>query len=501
MRQPLTPSKRVAPALLIGLALGACSALGPSRAPPAIPAVPRYAAGPVPEQLPAADGKAQRLAVGARPIPAWWTLYASPELDALVAEGLANSPSLDAARHALQAAREGLRAELGESLFPSVGIALAPERERALGLPPSPFEPALANLFTVEAQTSYTFDFLGGALLAHRALAGQVQQQAYQFEATRRALAGNIVVAAINAAALAEEVAATERLVAFDEERAARALSLYHDGSTAHDDALAAELDAANSAATLPGLRAQLSAVLHAEATLLGRTPSAAPEPLALAALHLPETLPLAVPSELLHQRPDILAAEAALRASADEAGAATSALFPSLTLSASYGRGAFDWTQLRSPQSTIWNVGAALAQPLFNGGALRARRREYLDLYEEAAADYRRTVLAAFQSVADSLVALDEDAHALAASAQAADAAALVREHTEARARLGALPLTAVLVAGRQAESASIQRTRARAQRLADSASLLLAMGDPGLVRPLELWPSRRASGRGDPE
>lgn len=480
-------------AALLGLALAACGALGPPREPPAMPVVTRYTSNMPATELPAADGTAQRFVVGARPVPAWWTLYSSPDLDSLVEEGLAHNPSLESARHALQASREGLRAELGESLFPSVGVGLVPERERALGLPPNPTVPSIANLFTVEAQTSYTFDFLGGAFLGHRALAGQVQQQAYQFEAARRALAGNIVVAAINAAALAEETAASERLVALDEERATRALARARDGGIANDDALAAELDAANTAATLPALRAQLAAVLHAEATLLGRAPEAAPTPLKLGALQLPQDLPLTVPSELLHQRPDILAAEAAVRAAANEAGAITSTLFPSLTLSASYGRGAFDWNQLRSPQAAIWTVGAALTQPLFRGGALRARRREYQALYDQATADYRRTVLASFQSVADLLADLDADTQTLVATTRAADAAALVRDHAEARQRLGALPLVAALAARQQAEAASIQRTRARAQRLADTASLLLAMGDPSIMRPLELWPSGR--------
>jgi len=125
-------------------------------------------------------------------------------------------------------------------------------------------------------------------------------------------------------------------------------------------------------------LRTQAAAVRHAQAVLLGRTPDQAPEPLTLDALHLPDRVPVSVPSDLLHQRPDILAAEAAVRATADEAGAATAALFPSLTLSAAYGRGGFDWSTFTSPAGAIWSVGASLTQPLFHGGALVARKHQY---------------------------------------------------------------------------------------------------------------------------
>ena len=223
-------------------------------------------------------------------------------------------------------------------------------------------------------QASYTFDFFGAALLADRALARQVQEQALQLESTRRALATNIVVAAINAASLQAQVDAVSELVAAREQRARQTAARYKVGSAARDDMLAAEQDAANAAATLPPLRAQLLAVRHAQAVLLGRTPDQAPAPLPLASLHLPETLPVSVPCDLLHQRPDILAAEAAVRAAADEAGAATASMFPSLTLSASYGRGGFDWSTFTSPAGAIWSVGAQLTQPLFHGGALVAR-------------------------------------------------------------------------------------------------------------------------------
>ena len=474
-----------APASFMGVAVltwsvAACGAFGPSREPPKMPSPAHYAADAQAARLPLADGVAQQLAMGARPVPKWWTMYQSDALDALVEEGLGNSPSLAAAQSTLRAAREGLRSQIGQNMLPSVDVNFSPTRQRALGLPILPQQTFLENIFTAQVQTSYTFDFFGAAVLANRALGRQVQQQAYQLESTRRALAANIVVATINAASLQEQVAATERLVALGEQRARQTDARYQLGSASRDDMLAAEQDAANAAATLPALRAQALAVRHAQAVLLGRTPDQAPLPLSLDALHLPDRVPVAVPSDLLHQRPDILAAEAAVRATADEAGAAAAAMFPSLTLSAAYGRGGFDWSTFTSPAGAIWNVGASLTQPLFHGGALRARKRQYEATHDAAVAQYKQTVLTAFQNVADTLVSLDEDANTLVQTQRAATAADSVQRDTEARYRLGATPFFAKLTAAQQYQNASVQYVRARAARLADTAALFESMGDP---------------------
>jgi NodT family efflux transporter outer membrane factor (OMF) lipoprotein len=487
MRVRANRSRFSGPAALIGvaamtMAITACGAFGPSREPPKMPSPAHYALDAQGAQLTLADGVAQQLANGARPVPKWWTMYQSDALDALVEEGLAKSPSLAAAQSTLQAAREGLRSQIGQNMLPSVDVNFSPTRQRALGLPILPQQTFLENIFTAEVKTSYTFDFFGASVLADRALARQIQQQTYQLESTRRALAANIVVATINAASLQEQVAATERLVGLGEQRARQTAARYQLGSASRDDMLAAEQDAANAAATLPALRAQAIAVRHAQAVLLGRTPDQAPVPLALDALHLPGRVPVAVPSDLLHQRPDILAAEAAVRATADEAGAATASLFPSLTLSAAYGRGGFDWSTFTSPAGAIWNVGATLTQPLFHGGALRARKRQYEATHDAAVAQYRQTVLAAFQNVADTLVSLDEDANTLAQAERAATAAHSIDRDTESRYRLGAASFYATLTAAQQYQNASVQAVRARAARLADTAALFDSMGNPPL-------------------
>ena len=465
--------------------LSACTAFGPDRNPPRMASPEHYSVESQPAQLPAADGVAQTLASGARPVPEWWQAYRCDELNGLVEEGLKNSPSLAAATSTLKSAREQLRSQIGNSVLPSVDVGFDPSRQRQLSIPILPHqETFIYDVFAAEIQTSYTFDFFGAAFLANRALASQIHQQALQLEATRRALAANIVTAAINSAALQEQVAATGQLVALGEQRAQQITARYKLGGASRDEMLAAEQDAANTAATLPALRAQAVAARHALAVLLGRSPDHAPEPLPLDSLHLPETVPVSVASDLLHQRPDILAAEAAVRATADEAGAATAAMFPSLTLSASYGRGGFDWSTFASPAGKIWSVGASLTQPLFHGGALVARKHQYEATYQAAVSQYKQTVLSAFKNVADTLASLDEDANTLAQAQRAEVAARATSSDTESRYKLGATPFYATLTAGQQYQNAHVQYLRARASRLADTAALFDSMGDPPVER-----------------
>jgi NodT family efflux transporter outer membrane factor (OMF) lipoprotein len=462
------------------LVLSACTAFGPDRRPPQMPQPAHYSVEGQPAQTAEADGIAQQVAVGARPVPKWWTAYGSDDLNALVEEGLRNSPSLAAAKSTLQVAREQLRSQIGDNVFPKVDLEFSPERQRALGIPVLPQQTFIENVFVAQAKASYTFDFFGAAFLADRSLAGQVQQQALQLEATRRALAANIVVATINAASLQEQVTSTEKLVALGEQRAQQTAARDKRGSASRDEMLASEQDAANAAATLPALRAQALAMRHAQAVLLGRTPDDAPAPLQLQALKLPETVPVSVPSDLLHQRPDILAAESAVRAAADAAGAATASMFPSLSLTASYGHGGFDWSTFTSPQGVIWGVGASLTQPLFHGGALFARKRQYQASYEVAVGQYKQTVLSAFRTVADTLVSLDEDANTLFQTQRSETAARNAQSDTDSRYKLGATSFFVTLTAGQQYQNAHIQSVRARASRLADTAALFDSMGNP---------------------
>ena len=465
--------------------LTACVAFGPPRTPPSMALPTHYSIAPPSEQVPSDHGPTQQLTLGAAPVPEWWRAFGSAHLEALVSEALDKNQSFAAAQANLRAAHEQLREQVGNSLYPHLDAGLAQSRQRALSIPGLPQQTFLYDVFAAEVQGSWTLDLFGASMLADRALLGQVQAQAYELEVERRAVAFNVVLGAINAASLRAQIDALAAYADAEEHRARQLRERYELGSAARLDMLSAEDEAAEAQRLLPPLRRQLLALQHAEAVLLGRTPDTAPAPLSLEELRLPDRLPVAVPSELLHQRPDILAAEAAVRAGADAAGAARAALYPSLTLSAAYGRGGFDWSTFSSPAGAIWSAGASLTQPLFHGGALRARQRQYQAAYEAAVAQYRQTVLAAFQSVADTLVSLDEDAKELEQTQRSAEALKEVQREIEGRYAQGAAPLYAVLGARSQYQNAYVTHVAARAARLTDSAALLDAMGNPAATSP----------------
>jgi NodT family efflux transporter outer membrane factor (OMF) lipoprotein len=465
--------------LFAAMTLAGC-AFAPPTKPPAPPSPDHYAVKPTPTDSAKADGVAQHFSLGARAVPAWWRLYASDTLNAWVEEGLHNNPSLAATKHTLEAAHQLLRAQIGASMLPSIDAGGQASRQRALGLPELGPPTNLYDVYAGQLELNYNFDLFGATRHGIQQAAAQVDQQSYEFDAAQRALAANIVIAAINAASLAEQVSASERLSALTHEQANLTERSYRLGAASHDDLLAAQQEVASVDTSLPPLRAQALRARHALAVLMGRTPDQAPSNLTLAQLHLPTDVPVSVPSQLLQQRPDVLAAEAAVHAASAQVGVATANLFPHISLSASLGSAAFKPSTLFTGAASIWSAGASLTQPIFHGGALLAQRRAAIDSYDATLAQYQQTVLNAFQNVADTLTALNQDALALQAAQDAATAAEQSFTDTDARYRLGAVAYPTAVISEQHWQSARLTEIQARAARMTDTAALFQAMGVP---------------------
>lgn len=459
-------------------ALAACS-FGPNGEPPAMPSPAHYGAQAQPSKTLAAGGVAQQFDIGVAPVPQWWKLYRSDALDSLVDEGLRNSPSLAAAEKTLAAAQQQLRAQIGESTLPSIDAAAQVERARSPVVPGIGPQEVRYNFFAGQIQAHYTFDFFGATRYANAASAARLNVQGYELEAARRTLAANIVASAINVAALDRQIALTERLVAVANATANEDQQRYALGAIGHAQALASTQDADSIAATLPGLRQQRVSAVHALAVLMGRTPDNAPTVPELDSLSLPDHVPVVVPSDLLRSRPDIQAADAALKAAAADVGEATAQLFPSLSLTGSMGRGGFSWPAVLSGAGGLWAVGASLSQPIFHGGALFAQRRAAIDTYDAAVLHYKSTVLSAFGDVADTLAALDNDAQTLAFSERAAQAARVSFDETASRQRMGSLPSTAQHASEQRLLNAQLDAVLATSRRMSDTAALFQAMGE----------------------
>ncbi|WP_175692512.1 efflux transporter outer membrane subunit [Burkholderia ambifaria] len=460
------------------LGLSGC-AMAPSSTPPAMPSPAHYGETPQPARTAEAAGVAQQFDVGAAPVPQWWRLFRSGALDALVDEGLSANPTLTATEKTLAAAQQELRAQVGASTLPSLDANAQVARTRTPDISGTGAQTLRYNVFVGQLQAHYTFDLFGATRYANAASAARVDVRACELEAARRALAANIVGTAISAAALDRQILLTERLVTIAASSAHDDAQRYALGAISHAQALASTQNAASLAATLPALRQQRATTVHALAILLGRTPDAVPPIPAFDSLSLPEHVPVVVPSDLLKSRPDIRAAEAAVKAAAADAGEATAQLFPSLSLTATLGRGGFSWPALLSGAGGLWAVGAGLSQPLFHGGALLAHRRATLDSYDAAVLQYKSAVLSAFGDVADSLAALDNDAQTLAANEIAARAAGAAFDETAQRRTLGAVPMSAQQASERQYLTAELDAVRAASRRMTDTAALLQAMGE----------------------
>jgi NodT family efflux transporter outer membrane factor (OMF) lipoprotein len=232
----------------------------------------------------------------------------------------------------------------------------------------------------------------------------------------------------------------------------------------------------AQTRATLPPLAKQLAQTRDAIAALAGRFPNNPPEDVfELSALDLPRDLPVSLPARLVEQRPDIRSAESLLHSASAEVGVATANLLPQITLSGQYGA-----TSTGNPLSgvNIWSIGAGIAQPLFRGGELLHARRAAVAAYEEAAAQYRSTVLTAFQNVADVLRALQSDADALNAELAAEHAAADSLDIARRQFQLGAINYLLLLNAQQTYEQAHVALVQAQANRYADTAALFQALG-----------------------
>lgn len=473
-------------ATVVTLASAAVSGcvVGPDFVQPAPPKTTAYTARPLPEKTaatPGPGGAAQTLVSGQEIPDQWWTLFHSEPLDALVREALANSPTLAAAQATLRQAQETLNAEFGVAVSPAFDARLSGLRQRvsgaAFGQPNA--APNEFNLYNASVDVSYSLSLAGGAQRELESLRAQIDYQRFQLEAAYLTLTSNIVTTAVREAALREQIRATEDIVAAQEKQVSIVEHQFELGAVSRSEVLVQRSQLAQTRANLPPLDKTLAQTRHALAVLVGRLPSQPGLPeFELTAFALPESVPVSLPSALVRQRPDIRASEALLHAASAQVGVATAALFPQITLSAALGTESTEAQNLFKSGTGVWDFGAALLQPLFHGGELVARRRGAIAAYDQAAAQYRQTVLLAFQNVADVLRALDTDATALKAQADAESAAHDTLAMSESQFRLGAVSYLVLLIAQLQYQQARIALVQAQATRFADTAALFQALG-----------------------
>jgi len=463
--------------LAVGM-LSACT-VGPDFVAPTAPEVSSYTSAALATQTMTADGRAQSFSQDTQLPAHWWRLFNSEALDATVQQALAQNPTLQAATASLRQSQNDLRAGNGV-FFPWLAADLGAERARNAPLiNGSSSTGTLFNVVTASATISYPLDLFGGERRAVEGLAAQVEQQRFLSKAAYLTLSANVVNTCIARAAYAAQIEASEQLIALQQEQLSSIEVQVRSGTQAYANVLSQRsLIAANQALLAP-LTQKMNQADHLLALLEGSTPAQATLPtIALDSLQLPLQLPLSLPSALVRQRPDILAAEAQLHVASANVGVATAAMFPSLSLSASYGNAGSSLGNLLDHGEVFWSVGPSLTAPLFQGGSLRYKRNAATDAYEAQLANYRLTVLSAFEQVADALKALQHDAQALQSQFEARTAAAAALVLLQANYRAGLVAYVEVLSADVQLHNASIAYLQAVAQRHQDTVALFVALG-----------------------
>jgi NodT family efflux transporter outer membrane factor (OMF) lipoprotein len=470
--------------LAIGVALTGC-AVGPDFERPAAPDVEGYTKDPLPANTASAQvigGEAQRL-IQDLDIPGqWWTLFHSAPLNALVEQALKNNPSLPAAEAALRQAWENVYAAEG-AFFPTAVASYSPSSNKtATGVTftsassGSPF----FTLHTAQVVVAYAPDVFGGTRRQVESLMATAEFQRYQVEAVYLTLTSNVVAAAVQEASLRGQIAATGEIIKIETEALGILRKQFEFGQVAGADVAAVEATLAQAEATLPPLQKQLSVQRDLLTALIGRLPSEEPaERFELAALQLPQDLPVSLPSKLVEQRPDIQSAEAQLHAASALIGVAIAAQLPQFTLTANAGTVANQISQLFiTPGTAFWTVAGNVAQTIFDAGTLLHKKRAADAAFDQAAAMYRSTVITAFQNVADALHALQSDAETLKAAYAAERAAFKSLEIARRQLQLGAIGYLGLLTTENTYDTALIALVQAQAARFADTAALFQALG-----------------------
>lgn len=465
-------------------------AVGPNFQAPQAPQTQSYTHSPLPPKTVSIKqsgegGKSQEFASG-MDIPAqWWTLFQSAELDSLIRQGLANSPTLAAAQATLRQSQENLNAGIGNLLFPAVNAQLSGQRTNDSSTNTGSSSTSTStsanvyNLYNASVSVSYVLDIFGGSRRQIEGLSAQVDNARYELLAANLTLTSNIVTTAVTVASLEAQIKATRDLVTEEENQLVIIQKQLKVGGASTENVLSQQTQVAQTIALLPPLEKSLSQSQHSLAVLVGELPSQSQMPkIDLDKLILPAKLPISLPSSLVQQRPDVQASQALLHAASAQIGVATANLLPQLTLSANYGTSGATPAELLKAGSNVWGLAAQVAQPIFHGGALLAQRRGAIAAYDQANAQYRETVLQAFQNVADALRAVQMDAETFKAQRQAELAARETLKLTREQFTLGGDSYLQLLSAEQQYQQTRINRIQAQAARYTDTAALFQALG-----------------------
>jgi NodT family efflux transporter outer membrane factor (OMF) lipoprotein len=411
----------------------------------------------------------QRINLGKKLNGDWWSAFRSPKLDTLVRRAIDGNLELVAADATIRQAASSVAAAEG-ALYPQVDFGATAGRQRVHNAK----EPSISNFYAIGPRVGFDLDVFGGNKRVVEQQEAFTELQTHRYEAAYLTLTGDVASQALLLASATAQIQAVEKLLANDAKNLELVRMAHASGTTTQIDVSLAETRLAQDRTLLPPLAQQRDSARHALSILTGKGPGdwIAPD-FDLAEFALPSNVPVSLPSEMAHDRPDVLQAEAELHMASAAVGVATANLYPHVTLSASLAQAASG-----NGGAALWGFAAGIAGPLFDGGTLKAERQAAVDGYKATLAGYQQTVISSFGQVADTLQAINHDAEENLAQEDALRAAeSSFRLNQQAFAQ-GANSILQVLEAERAYEQALLGQIRVKTAQYLDTVRLFVALG-----------------------
>lgn len=419
----------------------------------------------------------------------WWQRFEDPALNRLVERASEDNLEL-----AIQLGRiREARAQLGfadAERFPTVGYQAEANRERtpgaALPIDVQPVQELLTstnNQYSLAASLEYEIDLWGRLANQRAAAMAALQESLFARDAAELGVIGDVVTTYVSLKSTeAQQALMEETLAAYQETYRLQALRFEH-GDISELELRQAEAEWRNLQAELPSLKQQVETLRGALGTLVGMSPDELLTTLDTGTSRLddlaqPVGIPAVMPSAMLQRRPDIRSAEAALIAATAQIGVAEANRLPSLNLSSFLGTTAASTSDLFSDVARTWGVGASVMGPLFDFGRSQSGVESAEALAEQAEAQYRLTVLTAFNEVRDALYSYDFSERRMAAIDEQLEAVARTRELAVLMYDQGQVSQLERLEAERNLLSARLAQADARREQLAATATLFKALG-----------------------
>jgi outer membrane protein, multidrug efflux system len=355
------------------------------------------------------------------PKGAWWEVFHEEELNRYEQQLLTANQSLAAARSRLDESRSLARVA-SAGLFPVASVDPNASRNRYSGNRPevSSSGPALTqNAFEIPFALNYEVDLFGRARKTLQAANANLQGTAADLQNVQLVLSAELAADYFSLRELDSETRVVQESVKIEQEGLAL-VNHRHEGGIASGLDLAQQQTLLDSTVTqLHLIQQQRAQFEHAMAVLTGNPASAFSVPVAPLVV-APPPVPLGMPSDLLERRPDVATAERNMAQQNALVGVAKTSFYPQFTISGGGGFQSISLSSLITAPSAVWSLGGDLLQPIFNGGKNRANLAAQRAAYDESVANYRESVLTAFQQVEDGL----SDLQALAQAADSQSAA-----------------------------------------------------------------------------